>query len=278
MINYYLITKPGIVFGNLLTVGAGFILGSRENIHFLLFLATLLGITLVMGSACVFNNYIDRTRDKRMSRTKNRPLVLGLISEQHALIFGSALGLLGFGTLLAFTNPLTTAIAALGFFVYVVLYSIWKSKTVYGTAIGSIAGATPPVIGYCAASGQFDAGAAILFAVLIFWQMPHFFSIALMHLEDYKKADIPVLPLSKGIFRTKIHMVAYILVFIPLTMMLTFTGYTNNLFLFASAASGHCVAGSLPQRVQYSQRKELEPANVPCVPGCHLCYVRDHTF
>lgn len=231
MINYYLITKPGIIMGNLITVAAGFFLGSAGVINIPLFLATFLGLTCIIASACVFNNYIDRPIDTKMNRTKNRPLVQGLITGSNALLFGSGLGLTGIAILLAFTNLLTAAVAAIGFFVYVVLYSIWKSRTIYATAIGSIAGALPPVIGYCAASGRFDAAAAILFAMMVLWQMPHFFAIALMHFEDYKRAGIPLLPIVKGVFRTKIHMVLYILAFIPVTMMLTFFGYTGYIYL-----------------------------------------------
>lgn len=238
MINYYLITKPGIILGNLITVAAGFWLGSRGHFDFILFLQTLIGITLIIASACVFNNYIDRKLDKNMSRTKNRALVIGLIKEQHAMIYGSVLGIVGLAILLFFTNLLTAAIAAFGFFVYVCLYSIWKSRTVYGTAIGSIAGAVPPVIGYCSASGQFDSAAALLFGILVFWQMPHFFAIALMHLEDYKRANIPVLPVSKGIMQTKIHMLLYIIGFIPLAAMLTLLGYTGYFFLLLSTCLG----------------------------------------
>lgn len=231
MINYYLITKPGIILGNLFTVAAGFLLGSRGNIDYVLFLETLLGITLIIASACVFNNYIDRDADKKMHRTKNRALVMGLISGPQALVYGSVLGISGGLVLFVFTNLLTLAVAGIGFFVYVLLYSIWKGSTVYGTAIGSIAGAVPPVIGYCAASGKFDAAAAILFSMMILWQMPHFFAIALLHFDDYKRAGIPVLPIAKGIYRTKIHMLLYILAFIPVAMMLTLMGYTGNLFL-----------------------------------------------
>lgn len=238
MINYYLITKPGIILGNLITVAAGFWLGSRGRFDFPLFLETLLGIALIIASACVFNNYIDRKLDQKMSRTKNRALVIGLIKEKNALAFGSILGILGITILLLFTNMLTAAVAAIGFFVYVCLYSLWKSRTVYGTAIGSIAGAVPPVIGYCSASGQFDTAAILLFAILVFWQMPHFFAIALMHFDDYKKAQIPVLPVAKGIKKTKIHMLLYILGFIPLTAMLTVFGYTGNLFLILVSCMG----------------------------------------
>lgn len=238
MINYYLMTKPGIIFGNLVTVAAGFILGSRGHIDILLFLQTLLGITFIMASACVFNNYIDRRIDTKMERTKNRALVQGLITGRNAIIFACALEVVGTLILFEFTNLLTVAIAGVGFFVYVVLYSLWKSKTVYGTAIGSIAGAVPPVVGYCAASNNFDIAAAILFTMLVFWQMPHFFAIALLHLDDYAKAGIPVLPLSKGILRTKVHMAIYILAFIPVALMLTLFNYTGYAFLIVTTCVG----------------------------------------
>lgn len=231
MINYYLITKPGIIFGNLVTLAAGFFLASKGNINFALFFATLIGLALIMASACVFNNFIDRRIDKKMQRTKDRALVTGAISSQHAIIFAIALGILGNIILFFYTNLLTVIVASIGFFIYVVLYSMWKSRTIYGTAIGSIAGAIPPVVGYCAVSNQFDLGALILFAILVLWQMPHFFSIALYHLDDYKAAHMPLLPIEKGSLRTKIHMLIYILGFIITSVMLTLFHYTGYLYL-----------------------------------------------
>lgn len=238
MINYYLITKPGIVLGNLLTVAAGFLLASKGEIYAGLFLATLAGLACIMASACVFNNYIDRPLDKKMERTKKRPLVTGIISGKNALAFGTVLGVLGGLVLSIFTNPLTVGIAAFGFFVYVVLYSLWKSKTVYGTAIGSIAGATPPLVGYCAVANRLDPGALILFLMLVLWQMPHFFSIALYQMEDYARAKIPVLPLEKGVFRTKVHMVLYILAFIFAAAALTYWNYAGFLYLTVALCFG----------------------------------------
>ena len=238
MINYYLITKPGIILGNLITVAAGFLLASHGELHFSLFLATMLGLGLIMASACVFNNYIDRPLDKKMERTKTRALATGAISVKNALIFATLLGLIGFAILLYFTNPVATTVAAIGFIVYVLLYSGWKSKTVYGTAIGSIAGAVPPVVGYTAISNQIDLGAALLFAILVLWQMPHFFSIALYRLHDYQKAGIPVLPLEKGVFRTKIHMTLYIIAFMAIASLLTLYGFLGYVYLSVVLLAG----------------------------------------
>jgi protoheme IX farnesyltransferase len=238
MINYYLLTKPWIVFGNLITLVAGFMLASKGTFPFGLFLATLFGLSLIMASACVFNNYIDRHIDRIMKRTQGRALVIGLIPVQNALFFGTLLGIVGGAILLLFTNLLALAVAVAGFFVYVCLYSLWKCHTVYGTAIGSIAGAVPPVVGYCAVSNRLDAGAFILFLILVLWQMPHFFAIALSRFDDYAAAKIPVLPVVKGAFRTKIHMTIYIIGFILATLLLPLFHYTGSLYLFVALNTG----------------------------------------
>jgi protoheme IX farnesyltransferase len=238
MINYYLMTKPGIILGNLVTVAAGFLLASKGLLDIGLFAATLAGLGLVIASACVFNNYIDRHVDRKMERTKNRPLAKGLVSERNALLFATFLGLLGALTLYSYTNVLTVCVAGVGFFVYVVLYSMWKCHTIYGTAIGSIAGAVPPVVGYCAVSNHFDAGALILFLMLVLWQMPHFFSIAIYNIEDYSAARIPVLPVIKGMLRTKVHMLVYILGFIPIALLLTLFDYTGYVYMIVTLGIG----------------------------------------
>lgn len=238
MINYYLLMKPGIILGNLITVAAGFLLASKGFFHPWLFLVTLCGLAFIMASACVLNNYIDRPLDKKMERTKNRPLVQGLVSERGAIIFALLMGILGNLILAFYTNMLALLVADIGFFVYVILYSLWKGRTIYGTALGSIAGAVPPVVGYCAVSNRFDLGALILFLMLILWQMPHFFSIALLYFDDYVKAGIPVLPIKKGVLRTKIHMVLYILAFIGTAAMLTLMKYTGLLYLMVTLAFG----------------------------------------
>ncbi|WP_042279263.1 heme o synthase [Candidatus Protochlamydia sp. R18] len=239
MINYYLLlTKPGIIFGNLVTVMAGFLLASKGQFQFGLFLSTILGLAFIMASGCVFNNYIDLEKDRLMKRTQNRPLVIGVIFEKQAIIFGLALAIVGAIILYFYTNLLTLVIAELGFIIYVFFYSIWKSRTVYGTAIGSLAGAVPPLVGYCAVSNQLDLGAFILFAMMVFWQMPHFFSIAIYRLQDYSAANIPVLPLKKGIQITKIRILLYIIIFTLTSSLLTFFHFTGSLYLILTIGLG----------------------------------------
>ncbi len=231
---YYLLTKPGIIMGNLITTVGGFALASRGHIDPWLFLATLTGLGLIIASACVFNNYIDREADRKMARTKHRALAKGLISGPKALFFALFMGLMGLLVLSFFTNFLAVLVAAIGFFIYVGLYSLWKYRTTYATLVGSIAGAIPPVVGYCAVSHTFDFGAALLFMILVFWQMPHFFAIALYRLNDYAAASIPVLPLQRGNYATKVQMLLYVIAFAIATLLLIAFGYTGVAYLIST--------------------------------------------
>lgn len=238
MIKQYLqVTKPGIIFGNLISVVGGFLLASKGSIDYPLFLATLVGVSLVVASGCVFNNFIDRDIDKKMERTKNRVLVKGLIAPSVTLVYATVLGIAGFALLYIAANPLAMWLAVMGFVVYVGVYSLYmKRHSVYGTLIGSLSGAAPPVIGYCAVTNEFDAGALILLAIFSLWQMPHSYAIAIFRFKDYQAANIPVLPVVKGISVAKNHITVYILAFMIATLMLTLVGYAGYKYLIVAAA------------------------------------------
>src|SRR5581483_4748315 len=169
--------------------------------------------------------------DKKMRRTQNRPLAKGAIAVKQANLFAASLLVLGAFILGTYTHVLTMAIALFGFAIYVFFYSYLKYRTHRATLIGSIAGAIPPVVGYTAAMGRLDAAAWILFAILVFWQMPHFFAIAIYRLQDYAAASIPVLPLKKGIAATKIQMLIYTIAFAVACCLLPLCGYTNGIYL-----------------------------------------------
>lgn len=235
---YYHLTKPGIVYGNLLTTIAAYVYASRWQVNVENFFATVFGIALVIASACVFNNYFDRDIDAKMARTKERALVSGAISNASALLFGSILGLAGFSLLVGFVNMLTAGIALIGFLVYVFAYTFSKRKTQWATEIGSIAGATPIVVGYVAATNRLDAAALILFFILVLWQMPHFYSIAIFRAREYEAAGIPVLPLKKGIPAAKRRMLAYIAAFVVATAALTAYGHAGYTYLFVMMVAG----------------------------------------
>ena len=188
------ITKPGIIFGNVLSVAGGFILASKGHVDFALFLAVVIGTSLVVASGCVFNNCIDRDIDHKMERTKNRVMVQGGMSLPLALIYATLLGVAGFSLLYVQANPLSAFCAAVGFIVYVGFYSLW--------------------------------------------QMPHSFAIAIFRFKDYSAANIPVLPVARGILAAKKQIVLYVLAFVLATLMLTLGGYAGLGYLAVAAAMG----------------------------------------
>ncbi|MBI5077955.1 MAG: protoheme IX farnesyltransferase [Candidatus Yonathbacteria bacterium] len=237
--DYYSLAKPGIIYGNAITVVAGFMLAVKGHIDWLLLITTLVGVSLVVASGCVFNNFIDRDIDASMERTKNRALVKGAVSLRGALVYGTILGFTGIAILAFCTNVLTVATALAGLFVYVVVYSLWfKRRSIHGTIIGSISGAVPPVVGYLAVSNNIDTGAIILFFILALWQMPHSFAIAIYRIDDYIKAGIPVLPAKKGILVTKIQMLIYVALFVIATFALAVFGYAGYAYFFTMALFG----------------------------------------
>jgi len=235
---YYRLTKPGIIYGNIFTATAGFLLASGRHINFGLMLATLLGIALVIACGCVYNNYLDRGIDVKMARTKRRALVKGTISNQAALIYGTVLGVLGFIVLVSYTNTLTAILGIIALTVYVALYGIAKRRSVHGTLVGSIAGALPPLAGYTAVSNHINVAAVLIFFIVTLWQMPHFYSIAIFRFDDYKAAGLPVLPVEKGILAAKIQILLYVAAFIVATLLLTMLGYTGYIYLAVATVLG----------------------------------------
>jgi len=228
---YYSMAKPGIIYGNIITAAAGFLLASKGHIDFSHLIEVLIGISLVIGSACVFNNYIDRDIDEVMARTKNRSLVKGTVRKRNAILFAITMGLIGFLVLYLFTNSLVIWIGLIAFIDYVAIYGYFKRRSVHGTLVGSISGAAPIVAGYCAVSGRIDAASIILFLIMAVWQMPHFYAIAMFRFDDYKAAKLPVLPVKSGMKNTKFQILLYIGAFVIATTMLRIYGYTGDFYL-----------------------------------------------
>ncbi|CAG8999494.1 MAG: Protoheme IX farnesyltransferase [Candidatus Celerinatantimonas neptuna] len=225
---YLLVVKPGIIFGNLVATIGGYFLAAQGHFDLPLFVATICGLSLVVASGCALNNYIDRDIDSRMERTKNRVTVTGVISVAQTISHGCLLGVAGFSILAIWTNWIAFGFAVFGFIIYVGVYSLYmKRNSVYGTLVGSLSGAVPPVVGYCAVAGHFDTGAAILLLMFSLWQMPHSYAIAIFRYDDYKAANIPVLPVVHGIHHAKKHIVGYIVAFAFATVMLTLSGYVG---------------------------------------------------
>jgi protoheme IX farnesyltransferase len=235
--NYYSVVKPGIIYGNAINVVGGYFLATRGHLDIVLLIATLFGISLIIACGCVINNHIDRDIDARMERTKNRVLVRGLISNRNVFLYASILGILGTVLLVVYTNILTACVALIGLFFYVVVYSLWGKRTShYGTLIGAVAGAIPPVVGYLAVTNSIDLGAFFLFLILAVWQMPHSYGIALYRFDDYKKAGIPVLPVVKGARAAKIHMIVYVVLFGIFSELLFLAGYEGAVYAWIMGA------------------------------------------
>jgi len=235
---YYKLTKPGIIMGNAITATGGFFLASRGYFNLALLGYMLLGLSLIMASGCVFNNYIDRSIDKKMARTKNRALVKGEIPVVNALVFATCLLIGGSAILEMFTNLLTLVVALIGFIVYVFIYTPMKTRSTHGTLIGSISGAVPPVVGYVTVSDKLDLGALLLFLIIALWQMPHFFAIAMYRISEYKAACIPVLPAVKGMYVTKVQMLIYTTAFLLTSLLPTVFGYTGYSYFTVAAILG----------------------------------------
>jgi len=228
---YYYLAKPGIIYGNLITAAAGFLLAAKLDVDWWLLLALLGGTTGVIGSACVFNNIMDRDIDSRMARTKKRALASGKISPLAALIYGKILGVAGFLVLAIFTNWLVFGIEFVALIFYVFIYGWAKRTTSFSTLVGTVPGAAPPVAGYCAVTNHLDGGALILFLILVFWQMPHFYGIALYRYKDYKAAKLPVMSVSHGALSTKIQTLGYIVAFLAAIAALKIFGYAGYAYL-----------------------------------------------
>ena len=239
MKNYLLVTKPGIVFANLLSATVGFLLASKGDVDFTALTGVLAGISLVVASACVFNNIIDRDTDRKMERTKNRVLAQKALSPKTAFFYALILCVTGTAVLSAATNTLSVVVVLSGFAIYVGVYSLYlKRRSVFAALIGSLAGAAPPLAGYCAVGNRLDMGALILLSIFSLWQMPHCYAIAVFRLKDYAKAGIPVLPVRRGVRVAKKHIIGYILVFTGASLLPTLGGYTGYGYFAVALAVG----------------------------------------
>lgn len=235
--SYLSITKPGIIFGNLISVAAGFFLAAKsEPSSLTLFLTTLAGVGLVIASGCVVNNIFDRDIDQKMARTQNRETVKGNINIDVAFVYALAMLLVGTALLFQLVNPLSAVVVLLGYVYYVFFYTMWyKRNSVYGTLVGSISGAVPPLVGYLAVTNFISLEAILLFTMFCLWQMPHSYAIAMFRMQDYREAGIPVLPVKEGIHKAHRHMKAYVVAFGAVSLGLFLLGEAGYEYLAVAA-------------------------------------------
>jgi len=236
---YYALTKPGVLYGNVLTALAGFLFASQGQVNIGLFLALAVGMTLVIASACVINNYLDQDIDSKMARTKTRPLIQGDVSGKGAVVYSIVLGVIGLSLLILFTNWLVVAVGILGFIVYVVLYGMLSKRlSIHGTLVGSISGAAPILAGYVAVANGIDAGALIVFLILFLWQMPEFYSIAIYRRKEYAAAGVPVMSVVKGNWNTTVQIFIYTILFVLSTLLLTVMSHASRTYFVVMSVLG----------------------------------------
>lgn len=206
----------------------GFVLASQGPLNWFLLGMVSIGGFLVSGAAITLNQIIEKDLDKLMERTKNRPLPTGRLNVQEALFFAFFLCVLGLGMLLVFTNPLTTFLSALSLVLYSFVYTPMKRVGPLAVLVGAIPGALPPLLGWTAATGMITAEALIIFGIQFIWQFPHFWAIAWVADEDYKRAGFKLLPLGgKKDFNTAVQMMSYTLFLIPLGLLPAKLGITG---------------------------------------------------
>lgn len=231
------LAKPERTFANVITASAGFLLASSWHIDLRLLFGLLIGTSLVIASACVANNVLDRGLDAKMPRTRGRALVTGSVSLAPTIMYCVILGLIGFGLLAWLVNLLVVALGAVAYIDYVVLYGYSKRRTKYSTLVGTVSGSMSLVAGYVAVTGRIDLAAILLFIMMTLWQMPHFYAIAIFRSHDYALGDIPVAPLVDGLAATKRAIIVYIVAFAISCIGLFLAGFTGFVYLIIVVAA-----------------------------------------
>ena len=212
-----------------------------------LVLVVLVAGYLMAGGANAVNMWFDRDIDDKMSRTRLRPLPAGRLAPPVALAFGIGLAAVSFALFWELVNPLTALLALGGLLFYVFIYTVWlKRSSPQNIVIGGAAGAFPPLVGWAAATGSLDLAAVYLFAIVFYWTPPHFWALALIKRSEYARAGVPMMPVVKGEQRTKVEMLIYSLMLLPLTLMPVLFGafgwfYGGAAALLGAPLVGYCV-------------------------------------
>jgi protoheme IX farnesyltransferase len=211
--------KPRLTLLVLLTTLVGFYIGWRGAMNYALMLQTILGTALVAGGAAALNQLLEREHDAKMRRTAGRPLPSGRLQPNTVLIYGAVCSAAGLVWLALAVNLLTSLLGAVTLVCYLFIYTPLKRVTWLNTAIGAIPGALPPLMGWTAARDNLSAEGWVLFAILCFWQLPHFLAIAWIYRDEYAKAGYVMLPVvdTEG-FRTGRQAVSHTLGLLPISL------------------------------------------------------------
>jgi heme o synthase len=220
------LTKPRIISLLLLTTLVPMFITDRGLPSLALLGWVTLAGYLMAGGANAINMWFDRDIDERMARTKLRPIPSGRIPPGGALLFGLALGTAAFAIFWTFVNPLSAWLALAGYLFYILIYTVWLKRTSpLNIVIGGAAGAFPPLVGWAAMTNRLDLAAVYLFAIIFYWTPPHFWALALIKREDYARVGVPMMPVVRGEHHTKLQMLGYTMLLVPLTIFPSIAGH-----------------------------------------------------
>ena len=239
LLDYWELTKPSVVWLILVSTAVGFYMATSGSLQLILLAHTLIGTALLAAGTGALNQWIERDADAKMRRTENRPLPAGRLRPRPALLFGLLISVAGTAYLWAAVNPLAAVLGFLTLASYLGLYTPLKSRTPASTFVGAFPGAAPPLIGWVAVREGIGIEGWVLFAMLFLWQFPHFYAIAWMYREDYKRAGIQMLPVVEpdGV-STGRQVVCYALALIPVTLAPTLLGMAGMLYAAAALIGG----------------------------------------
>jgi protoheme IX farnesyltransferase len=240
--DFVALAKPRITMMVLTTTAGGLFLAPAA-VTLRTLVCTLVGMTLIVGGANALNMYIERDIDGHMARTRNRPLPAGRLAPKQALVFGVGLSIAAVPLLAFGVNALTALLAVLSNVIYVLAYTPLKQRSHLALEVGAIPGAMPPLLGWTAATNRVDGPAIVLFAILFFWQLPHFHAIALFRREDYARAGLQVLPNVRGDDVTKHAIVRYLAILLAVSLLLFPLGVAHRVYLFTALVLGGAFFG-----------------------------------
>ncbi|MBV1914620.1 MAG: heme o synthase [Pseudomonadales bacterium] len=237
--SYYELCKPNVVFLIAFTALAGMLLAMPDLPSIGLMAIALLGISLGSAAGATVNHVVDHRIDALMARTMNRPVVQGDVTQKNAIIFALLMGAISMFLLVVYVNALTAILTFISMIGYAVVYTMYlKRSTPHNIVIGGAAGATPPLLGWTAITGEVNTEALLLFLIIFIWTPPHFWALAIKRREDYARADVPMLPLTHGVKFTKEHIVLYTLMLFAVTLMPFIIKMSGLIYLAGAVALG----------------------------------------
>ncbi len=237
--DYLELTKPKVVALMLLTAVIGMCMAVPGAVPWRALVFGNLGIALCAAAAAAVNHLVDQRIDQVMARTRNRPLARGRVGTAQASLFALALGVAGMYLLLAHVNALTAWLTLASLLGYALVYTVFlKRATPQNIVIGGLAGASPPLLGWTAVTGEIHGHALLLVLIIFAWTPPHFWALAIHRREEYAAVDIPMLPVTHGVAFTKLHIMLYTLIMFAITLLPYVTRMSGPLYLTGAVLLG----------------------------------------